>query len=388
DSTNLKNWASYLLGVNGFNATFAADKATSVTNVDSRHPEVYTWSKTVSGTEVPMFQWAQCLLRSHNCYPSDIPMMWDFLEHYSFAKGSNGTVTRYYSPSAFVEDDAVKIDPISNTHTGGSGSSSTKQSVVVKSTENGTISANISTAASGTAVTITVTPKSGYELKSLKVSTASGTEVTLTDKGNGQYTFTMPSTAVTITGAFAAIEAKLPYSDVQKGDWFYDAVDFVQEQGLMSGTGTTTFAPNMELSRAMIAQILYKIEQTPTSSGASFTDVAAGQWYSDAIIWASQKGIVSGYGNGQFGPNDSITREQLAAILYSYVQYKKPGTTATGSLDAFRDGASASDWAKESLIWAVNQGLMSGKTGNILDPKGTATRAEVAQILMKFLETE
>lgn len=388
DSVHLQSWATYLLKVNGVGDTFAADKATSITNVDSRHPEVYTWSKTVNGTQVPMFQWAQCLLRSHNCYPSDIPMMWDFLEHYSFVKGTNGSLTRYYSPSAFTKNDAMVIDYIAGTSTGGSGSSVSKQGVSVKTTQNGSITTNIANAVKGSEVTITVTPKTGYELTSLKVTTTAGVELTLTNKGNGQYTFTMPDAAVIVTGAFAAAETKLPYTDAAKGAWYYDAVVFAYEKGLMSGMGDNTFAPNQQLSRAMIAQILYRLESTPATTGTSFTDVQDGQWYADAVTWAVQNKIVSGYGAGKFGPDDSITREQLAAILYSYVQYKTPGTTASGSLDAFRDGDSASDWAVESLVWAVNQGLMSGKTGNMLDPKGTATRAEVAQVLMKFLQTK
>lgn len=387
-STDLQSWAGYMLKVNGLNATFAADKATSVTNVDSRHPEVYTWSKSVSSTEVPLVRWAQCLLRPHNCYPSDITMLWDFLEHYSFETDSDGTITRYYSPTAFVQNDAVKIDPIESTHTGGgSGSSSgSKQSVGVKTPQNGSITTNIASSVKGSEVTITVKPKTGYELTSLKVTTSAGVELALTDKGNGRYSFTMPGTAVTVTGVFAAAETKLPYTDAAKGDWYYDAVVFAHENGLMSGMGNNTFAPNHELSRAMIAQILYRLENTPATAGTSFTDVQDEQWYADAVTWAVQSKIVSGYGAGKFGPDDSITREQLAAILYSYEQYKKPGTTASGSLDAFRDGSSASDWAVESLVWAVDQGLMSGKTGNMLDPNGTATRAEVAQILMKFLQ--
>ena len=135
----------------------------------------------------------------------------------------------------------------------------------------------------------------------------------------------------------------------------------------------------------MMAQILYNLEGRPSVSGeSSFTDVASGTWYANAVAWAAGEDIVSGYGDGTFGPEDSITREQIASILYRYAQYKGYDVTQSGDLNTFTDGGQTSGWAETSMAWAVGSGLISGKGAGVLDPLGTATRAEVAQILMAF----
>ena len=178
-----------------------------------------------------------------------------------------------------------------------------------------------------------------------------------------------------------------PFTDVADDAWYKEAVDYVYANGLMSGTSATTFAPNMLLSRAMIAQVVHNLEDNPAAAEQGvFTDVAAGAWYANAVDWAAGEEIVSGYGNGKFGPEDNITREQMALILYGYAQYKGYDVSASGELSSFTDGASTSSWAAEAVQWAVGSGLLSGKGGGVLDPQGTATRAEVASILMRFCE--
>ena len=178
-----------------------------------------------------------------------------------------------------------------------------------------------------------------------------------------------------------------PFTDVPEDAWYKEAVDYVYANGLMSGTSATTFAPNMLLSRAMIAQVAHNLEDNPAAAEQGvFTDVAADAWYADAVDWAAGEGIVSGYGNGEFGPEDNITREQMALILYGYAQYKGYDVSAGGELSSFTDGASTSGWAAEAVRWAVGSGLLSGKGGGVLDPQGTATRAEVASILMRFAQ--
>ena len=154
----------------------------------------------------------------------------------------------------------------------------------------------------------------------------------------------------------------------------------------MNGTSETTFAPNATLNRAMLAAILYRLAGEPAVTGESspFTDVAADAWYSTAVNWASENGIVSGMGDGTFAPMNAITRQQLAAMLYRYAQYSKLDTSARGNLDQFTDGSQVSSWASDAMAWAVGDGLISGKTANVIDPAGTATRAEVAAILMRF----
>ena len=179
---------------------------------------------------------------------------------------------------------------------------------------------------------------------------------------------------------------KNPFTDVKPGDWFYDDVMFVYEKKLMMGTSSTLFSPNEAATRAMLATILWRMDGSPApKSSAGYSDVPTGQWYSDAIAWATEKGIFEGYGNGTFGPNDPITREQLAAIFYRYASHKGYDMSAVGSLEQFSDKDKASSWALDALKWAIGSGLMNGK-GNALDPTGTATRAEIAAMLHRLVD--
>ncbi len=272
-----------------------------------------------------------------------------------------------------------------------SSSGSTRYTVSVEDTDNGSVKVSPTRASKGSTVTVTVKPDEGYELDKLTVTDKNGDSVKLTDKGDGKYTFQMPASKVTVEAVFTAVEPEpegLPFTDVTSGDWFYDAVAYVYDKGMMEGTTDTTFAPAMNLTRSMIAQVLYNLEERPEAPGAAgFPDVAAGAWYADAVNWAAARGIVKGYDTGAFGPEDSVTREQLAAILYRYAQAKGYDTTQGGmAVREFSDSASISDWAQEAMAWAVNAQVLSGKGNGVLDPQGTATRAEVAQMLMNFVE--
>ena len=272
-----------------------------------------------------------------------------------------------------------------------SSSGSTRYTVSVEDTDNGSVKVSPTRASKGSTVTVTVKPDEGYELDELTVTDKNGDSVKLTDKGDGKYTFKMPASKVTVEAVFTAVEPEpegLPFTDVTSGDWFYDAVAYVYDKGMMEGTTDTTFAPAMNLTRSMIAQVLYNLEERPEAPGAAgFPDVAAGAWYADAVNWAAARGIVKGYDTGAFGPEDSVTREQLAAILYRYAQAKGYDTTQGGmAVREFSDSASISDWAQEAMAWAVNAQVLSGKGNGVLDPQGTATRAEVAQMLMNFGE--
>ena len=182
--------------------------------------------------------------------------------------------------------------------------------------------------------------------------------------------------------------ADQPFTDVASDAWYADAVAYVKESGMMTGTSDTTFAPQQSLSRAMMAQVLYNLEGKPALEGedlgSPFADVPGDSWYADAVYWARLEGLCDGYSAERFGPEDNITREQLALMLYRYAQYKGYDVSAVNDLTAFDDGVQTSDWAAEAMGWAVGSGLINGKNGVTLDPQGTATRAEVAQILMKF----
>ena len=218
---------------------------------------------------------------------------------------------------------------ITSTHTsggggGGGGETTASYRVTVKPSENGTVKSSHNTASAGTTVTLTATPQDGYRLTGLTVTDGNGINVALSDKGDGKYTFVMPSRAVTVQASFAPITAgDMPFIDVSAGAWYEDGVRYVYEKGLMAGTSATTFGPDVTTTRGMIATILWRLAGSPQVDYAmAFDDVAAGSWYAEAIRWAASEGIVSGYGDGKFGPDDIITREQMAAMLYRYAQYK------------------------------------------------------------------
>ena len=231
--------------------------------------------------------------------------------------------------------------------------------------------------------TFRITADDGWEIADVEVD---GESVGAVER----YTFENVRTDHTISATFRQIVTEpeepetpaLPFTDVAEGDWYHDAVAYCWENGIMDGTSGTTFAPNLLLNRAMMAQVLYNLAGGTASTVAGFPDVAASAWYADAVNWAAANGYVTGYDNGSYGPEDSLTREQLAVILYRYAGSPAPA----GSLDGFADAASASAYAVDALRWAVGEGLLTGKDGGRLDPTGTASRAELAQILARFAQ--
>ena len=190
-----------------------------------------------------------------------------------------------------------------------------------------------------------------------------------------------------IIGGNTGSNIKLPFGDVTVSDWFYDDVRYVYANGIMDGTSSDRFAPNAPLTRAMIVTILYRMAGSPSVSGSSdFTDVATGKWFAKAVAWAAANGIVNGYGSGLFGPNDPVTREQLAAILYRYAVYGgMTAVTLEENLGGFADTAQLSAYAIQAMNWAVGQGLINGSGSNLV-PKAQATRAQVAAIIHRYLE--
>lgn len=272
---------------------------------------------------------------------------------------------------------------------GGSISTPTTYNVNVNAATNGAVAADKKTASKGTTVTVTASPSKGYVVDAVKVVDKDGKDVAVTGK-DGKYVFTMPGSAVTVTGTFKAetpAPVALPFTDVKSGNWFYDAVKYAYEQGLMTGTSATTFAPNGTMNRAMIVTVLYRLEKSPAVTGASkFTDVPAGQWYSDAVAWAAANKIVNGYDETTFGPMNAVTREQMAAILFRYEQVKGlENVTLEENLNRFPDQNKISAYAIPALQWAVGQKIINGNADGTLDPTGTATRAQVAQIFTNLL---
>lgn len=270
------------------------------------------------------------------------------------------------------------------------GSTTTTRTITIQSSFGGKVTASASQAAQGKVITLTALPNSGYVLKSLTVTTASGTSVPVANQSSGKYTFTMPAAAVTVKAVFAAQETDpdFPFADVAKGSWYYEGVRYAYENGLMSGTGEGTFSPDLPTSRGMLVTILYRLAGSPAAGSASFTDVVKGQWYADGVAWASANGVVSGYPDGSFRPNDTITRGQMAAILYQYARIQGKLDDSRADLSIFSDLDSLSAYAKEPMSWAVAQGLFSGVFADTLAPGGSTTRAQAAVILTAFSKAQ
>lgn len=285
---------------------------------------------------------------------------------------------------------------------GGSGSGSggvTSYPVTVNSPANGTVAADKKSAASGATVTITVTPETGYKVGTVTVKDKNGKTIAATEK-DGKYSFQMPASAVSVDVTFVKDGQSSvgdcpkdstcpvdPFKDTANNAWWHDGIHYCVQQGLMNGVASDQFAPNGTTTRAMIVTILWRMEGSPaTSYGMSFTDVPAGQWYTEAIRWAQSTGVVTGYDAKTFGPNDNVTREQLAAILYRYTAHKGGDVSKRSTLAQFTDVNQISSWALENIQWANAVGMVNGRTDTTIVPKGNATRAEAASMIQRFCQ--
>ena len=282
--------------------------------------------------------------------------------------------------------------------TGNGSSNVTTYSITVSSdATGGTVKATPASAREGQRITITVNLNSGYELDTLTATDSKGNTLALTDRGDGTYTFIMPARNVTVSANFTQIGESYancpkdhtcpiwPYTDASTTAWYHDGVHYCIENGLMLGYGSKMFGPDHDTSRAMIVVILWRLEGSPAVNDIlSFDDVEEGTWYADAVRWATASGVVNGYGNGLFGPNDAITREQMAAMLYRYARYKGYDTSAQTNLSVFTDEGNIDDWALKAMRWANAEEFIVGRTESTLVPGGTTTRAEAATILMRF----
>ena len=282
--------------------------------------------------------------------------------HMQDAYGNTNTVT------VTVPASTVPSNPGHSGNTGGS--SSAVYRPVVEDATHGDVTLSTSRPERGDTVIITPQPEAGYEVESVTVTDRSGNAVAVTNRGDGTWSFVQPVGSVTVEVTFqetAQEPAELPFTDVPGGAWYEDAVRYVYEAGMMAGTSSTDFLPDGDMTRAMVVTVLARYEGVDTAAGEN--------WYDAGRQWAMENHISDGT-----DINGSITREQLVTMLYRYA-----GSPAgAGSLTGFADAASVSSWAGEAMAWAVNAGVINGKDGNRLDPQGTATRAEVAQVLMNF----
>lgn len=290
---------------------------------------------------------------------------------------------------------------------GGSGDSTGYSITLTNSTpDGGKLSVSPKSAARGATVTITVTPDKGYELDQLTVQDRSGKEIAVTAKGSGKYTFTMPAGSVTVKASFKESVWNRgygdcpkdntcpiwPYTDAKTTDWYHDGVHFCLENGLMVGYGDNIFQPNAPTTRAMLIVMLWRLNGSPVVNYAlDFADVKEGTWYTEAVRWAKSEGVAGGYGNGKFGPDDTLTREQMVVMLYRYARYKGCDVSVGEDTNilSFGDTTTVAEYAIPAMQWACGSGVVGGKdatdgSGLILDPKGSTTRAELATMVMRF----
>ena len=262
--------------------------------------------------------------------------------------------------------------------------------ITIGAMENGTVTANPTAAKAGATVTLTPVPDEGYALSTLTVTDRFGDAVRVTENSDGTYTFPMPNGQVTVTATFVQVEEPAPtepFIDVAEGDWFYDAVVYAYQNELMDGVGGNRFAPNSETTRAQLVTILYRLEGEPAVSGdLPFTDVEAGIWYTDAILWAAQNNIVNGVSDTEFAPGDDLTRQQLVTILYRYAEAKGYDVSASADLSGYPDAGQVQDYAQPAMAWAVAENIIQGMEDGTLKPAGNASRAQIATILMRFCE--
>ena len=258
--------------------------------------------------------------------------------------------------------------------------------VTVKDVTNGSLSVNTKWAVEDERVYITAVPDKGYELTWLYVKAADGSSVKVYEAiKEDTYYFFMPDQEVTVSAIFAYDYPDMPFIDVNPNSWYYSAIEFVYNKGIMNGVTASSFNPDGTITRGMIVTMLWRMAGEPSAVSAGFADVAADSYYAKAIAWAANNGIIEGYSASSFGPNDAITREQLATVLYRYAKYL--GYTTTGSsLSGYYDASRVSSWAKDAMGWAVKNGVVTGLSSTWLNPNGTASRAEAAQMFMNFYE--
>lgn len=299
------------------------------------------------------------------------------------------TENAYYRIAAYVDgqDYSERLN-INVTVTSGSTPGSPGLLPIIADAKHGSVTVTPQKPEAGESVTIAAAPDKGYAIRQISVTDENGKQMKLTYNENGTYSFIQPPSRVTIRVTFICDgkTSNCPskaFADLNTSAWYHPHIDFVLENGLMEGYGNKKFGPDDALTRAQFAQILYNKDSKATvKKSSTFTDVVSGAWYNDAVAWAAESGVVEGYGDGKFGPDDPITREQLAVMFWRYAGRPK----AEGTLDSFTDSGKASGYALDALRWAVEQGIIQGKGNGILDPAGRATRAEVAAMLQRFLE--
>lgn len=341
-----------------------------VTVYDEAHGHIYTGRQSLNPTVgTPFWLWVE-------------PDSGYILTDITVTKLSGGEVKVYHERDNlfyfYMPDDYVFVDATFK-------ALPDEYRVYIANTEHGTVSVDTRYAEEGEWVYITVNPNAGYRLSDLTVTRPSGNTVKVEHVRGNVFRFAMPGVRVTVDAEF--VRTTMPFTDVSRGQWFYDAVSFVYWRDIMDGVTSTQFAPDATTTRAMVVQILYRMAGSPTVRGSSpFYDVSNGAWYADAVIWAEANDIVNGMTTTTFAPNTAVTREQLATMLYRYAQYRHYNTSAGANTNilSYYDANHISEYAFSALQWACGEGIMDGTGTGYLSPQGQATRAQLAAMLMRF----
>ena len=279
---------------------------------------------------------------------------------------------------------------------GGGGGWQQLYAITVLPASHGAVQASAATAAAREKITLTVTPEDGWQFDTMQITDRNEKTVSYTRQEDGKYSFVMPASDVTVTAQFKdgtltppedTQPGDNPFKDVKEDDWFSPYVKDVVERGLMNGIGDDQFGPMLPFSRAMLAAVLYRMAGSPAvEERASFSDVSESAWYADAVSWAAKNQIIFGYSDGKFGPNDPVTREQMATMIWRFAKYQGLDVSASADLSGYQDAGSISKWALEAMRWANAVGLMNGRSADLLVPTGELTRAEAAAILSRYCD--
>ncbi len=310
----------------------------------------------------------------------------------------------------FKDKDGRKYKENGSKYSSGSGSQHVNEcSVTIKTSGNGNVKSSALVAGKDKTITLTVIPDANNKIVSLNAVKSDGSKIELVDEGNGLYTFVMPESKVTVTAVFGSGASDSDwdktysgcikdntcplylYKDINAGDWYHDGIQFCLSNNLMTGYGNNIFKPDADITRAMIVVMLWRLEGSPLADHEiDFEDADDESWYTEAIRWAYSGGIVTGYGNGRFGTDDSVTREQMITILWRYAKNKGYDVSAgeSADIDSYADAASMAEYAVPAMKWACGSGMVVGKNdsnGNkTLDPAGSTTRAQGATMMMRF----
>ena len=309
---------------------------------------------------------------------------------------TNATASASFTVPA--DNDVIPPDDPDPTPTpgGSGGGGAAAYGVAVADCEHGKISAEPAKAAKGDTVTVTVTPEEGFEVRAVNVTDAGGKAVEVSRNADGTFSFVMPAGNVTVSAVLGcdggALCPSAGLTDVDQSQWYHDAVDWAVSTGVMTGFGNGLFGPDVDLTRAQMAQILWNVEGRPAVDyPIAFGDVSGEDWFHGAVAWTASEGIFEGYGagSGLFGPEDALTREQAAAVLMRWAAFRGEDTSARADLSAYPDAGDVSEWAVECMSWAVAQGVIAGvglPDGTLeLDPLGTASRAQTATLMMRLV---